>query len=243
MQFPTLISQPNPSAQSLSPEHAAPQLLESAQTNGSHVVTVSMHPPAWSHALVCSSVPRHVGPPHEVPAAYLRHAPAPSHSPSPPQVAGASGTQSSSGSVPFAIAPHAPSLPDPFFAALHASQVPAHADSQQTPSAQKPERHSPAEEHAAPMPFSGTHADALQKLPGAHSSSVVQVTPHVEPLHAYVPQLVLAPGLQVPAPSQLEAASCWPASHDAGEQTVPARCFLQRPAPSHVPSSPQDGAP
>jgi len=46
-----------------------------------------------------------------------------------------------SGSVLAATKPHAPSVPEPFFAAVHAAQVPVHALSQHTPSAQKPDWH------------------------------------------------------------------------------------------------------
>jgi hypothetical protein len=48
---------------------------------------------------------------------------------------------SRSGSVFFVMKPHVPSIPLPFFAAVHATQVPLHALSQQTPSTQEFDKH------------------------------------------------------------------------------------------------------
>src|SRR5690606_28753664 len=62
-----------------------------------------------------------------------------------PQEEGASAAHSLSGSLPAWMGPQTPSAPLPFLARVHAEQVPAHAVSQQTPSAQKPLAHwSPA---------------------------------------------------------------------------------------------------
>jgi hypothetical protein len=68
--------------------------------------------------------------------AYFRHAPAPSQSPSSVQAGEPSSAHALFGSVPAATGPHVPSLPEPFFAAVHATQVEEHTLSQQTPSAQ-----------------------------------------------------------------------------------------------------------
>jgi hypothetical protein len=70
-----------------------------------------------------------------MPVAHTRHAPAPSHIPSVPQVDGASCAHSSSGSVPFVTGRQRPSVA-PVFPFEQALQLSVHADSQQTPSTQ-----------------------------------------------------------------------------------------------------------
>jgi hypothetical protein len=96
--------------------------------------------------------------------AYRAHAPSPSQFPVWPHDVGVACEHSSSGSVPAAIDPHAPSAPEPFFAALHAWQDPLQALSQQTPSTQKPgpppaAAHSSATVHGAPTDFRAMHWD------------------------------------------------------------------------------------
>jgi hypothetical protein len=56
-----------------------------------------------------------------------------------PQLDAGSAVHSLSGSRPTRIAPHTPSAPVPFFAAVQAWQVPVQSELQQTPSTQKPE--------------------------------------------------------------------------------------------------------
>src|SRR5262245_17382459 len=56
--------------------------------------------------------------------------------PSVPQVEAACAVHSASGSVLLAMLPHVPLDPLPFFAAVHAWQVPVHVVSQHTPSTQ-----------------------------------------------------------------------------------------------------------
>jgi hypothetical protein len=58
---------------------------------------------------------------------------------------------SSSGSVFVAMGPQDPSVPLPFFAALHAKQVVVQALLQQTPSTQYPETQSEAPVQATPL--------------------------------------------------------------------------------------------
>jgi hypothetical protein len=58
-----------------------------------------------------------------------------------PQLAGESAEQSLSGSVPPATVPHVPSVPEPFFPAVHAWQTPLQDVLQQTLSAQEPDAH------------------------------------------------------------------------------------------------------
>ena len=89
--------------------------------------------------------------PHSVPTAQYAHAPDPSHEPFLPHVVFDSCGHSLSGSVLAPIAPHTPSVPPPFFAALHATHVPAHAVSQQKPSTQLPVAHDVAAVHDAPV--------------------------------------------------------------------------------------------
>src|SRR5262249_25669706 len=86
-------------------------------------------------------MPLHDASTQTVPEGCRAHAPAPSHTPVEPHVAAGCVGPPSSGSVPAATGPHAPSAPDAFFAALHAMHVELHASAQQKPSMQKPEAH------------------------------------------------------------------------------------------------------
>jgi hypothetical protein len=65
------------------------------------------------------------------------------------------------GSVPAAMGAQSP-LGCPVSAARHATQLPAHADAQQTPSAHTPLAHSFAAAHAALVSFRATHAPDAQ---------------------------------------------------------------------------------
>jgi hypothetical protein len=124
--------------------------------------------------------------------------------PSVPQVDAALIVHSLSGSVPLLIARHSP-LPWPVFVLAHAWQLPAHADSQQKPSTQKPLVHSFDPPQAAPFPFSGTHTPAEQKWPDVQSA----LEPH-DVLHEVAPQTygtqdVLLTVWQLPDPLQVRA--------------------------------------
>ena len=81
---------------------------------------------------------------------FAPHAPAPSQRPVPSQgiccVA-----HSLSGSVAAAMLPHTPSLPLPFFAAVHATHEPPQAVSQQTPSMQLDDMQSVSSVHGEPL--------------------------------------------------------------------------------------------
>ena len=74
-----------------------------------------------------------------------------------------------SGSVPAVTLPQVPFVP-PVFAAEHAWQVPPHAVLQQTPSAQKPDAHSPAAAHAPPSGLAHVLLPLQMSAP-AHSLS------------------------------------------------------------------------
>ena len=71
------------------------------------------------------------------------------------------------------------------------------------------------------------------------AASVVQLVPQVRPEHWYAPHDVVAPALQVPAPSQVDAAWIVALEQLAAWQTVAAAHLRQAPAPSQKPSVPQ----
>jgi hypothetical protein len=101
--------------------------------------------------------PRQDSPTHVVPDCHLRQAPKPSHWPSSPQLDIASGVQLLLGSVPALTGRQRPSVA-PVLAFAQALQVPPQADSQQTPSAQKPVAHAAELLQVAPCCLSGMHA-------------------------------------------------------------------------------------
>ena len=78
------------------------------------------------------------------------HEPEPLHVPLVPQLAAPVSEHSLAGSSPAAIAPHVPSLPEPFTAAVQAVQTPLQDVLQQTPSTQNPVWHCESDEHALP---------------------------------------------------------------------------------------------
>jgi hypothetical protein len=83
-----------------------------------------------------------------------------------------------SGSVPAAIGPQVPFVPEPFFAAEHAWQVPLQALSQQNPSAQKPLWHELPVVHGAPAGWKGMQVPPVQNAFDAHWASVVHEVKH-----------------------------------------------------------------
>src|SRR5262245_60195784 len=86
-----------------------------------------------------------------MPVPHTRHAPAPSHMPSVPQVDGACCAHSLSGSVPFVTGRQRPSAA-PVLLFAQALQLSVQADSQQKPSTQKPLPHSAAAVQLVPLP-------------------------------------------------------------------------------------------
>ena len=107
--------------------------------------------------------PMHDSPTQVVPDCHLRQAPAPSHVPSSPQLEAASCAHSLSGSVPAVTARQRPSAA-PVLAFAQALQAPPQADSQQTPSTQKPLAHSAAAAAASrPAPSAARTAVPAQK--------------------------------------------------------------------------------
>ena len=91
----------------------------------------------------------HESVPHTVLTAYLRHAPAPLHCPSSPQVAMPSSAHWPSGSMPSGTFRQVPSLP----ATAHDLHVPEQAAMQQRPCAQIVEKHSSLFPQGAPIGF------------------------------------------------------------------------------------------
>ena len=108
-----------------------PQALP-VQTYGAQLVGAALlQLPRPSHSCPVTAPPEQVVVPHAVLDGYSAHAPAPLHAPLVPQVELACWAHSLSGSSPVPMLAQTPLLPEPFFAALHAWQSPAHAVSQQ----------------------------------------------------------------------------------------------------------------
>jgi hypothetical protein len=132
-----------------------------SQRNGSQseLVTVRQTPAPSQVRGGVSVDPLHVAAAHCVPAAQRRHAPAPLHSPSVPHTAADVNAHcvSGVGAVPLATLLQVPRLP----LIAHDLQVPVQAWLQQYPCEQKPESHSGATVHAAPIGFS-VQVPALQ---------------------------------------------------------------------------------
>lgn len=205
-------------------------------------------PPGWqlpvpSHRLASVFVyPVHVCVEQIVPETYFRHAPVPSHIPSSPQLVEPSSPHSLSGSLPPVTGRHRP-LPCPVFGCAHAWHVPAHADSQHTPSTQNPDRQLTAAVQVAPTAPLFRHSVPAQYALAAQLASLVQavrqaVAPHAKGAHA-----VVIPERQLPPPLQVPAVVSLPALHVAATHTVLESYRRHAPAPSQVPSSPQPAAP
>lgn len=115
-----------------------------------------------------------------------------------------------------------------------------HALPQHMPSTQKPLVHSPTRLQATPVPFLGEHEPALQKLPAAHSLSLVQVVTHALADAQAVPpgQARAELGVQVPLPSQLPAGVSVLTEQLAVPHDLVSGCTRQAPLPLQVPSLP-----
>jgi hypothetical protein len=77
--------------------------------------------------------------------------------------------------VPVAIGPHTPFAPDPFFAAEQASQSPAQAVLQQTPSTHAPDWQKSAFVQAAPFGWSTPQTPPTHTFPAAQSAFAAHV--------------------------------------------------------------------
>jgi hypothetical protein len=113
------------------------------------------------------------------PGGYSLHLRPPSHTPLRLHDAAPSSGHSPSGSVPSGTAVQTPTLP----ARLHFSHVPPHRALQQTPSAQKPLKHSPSPPQAKPSFFLHTPDAVSQELPAVQSELDVQAALHAAETH------------------------------------------------------------
>jgi len=119
---------------------------------------------------------------------------------------------------------------------LQRSHAPAQAESQQTPSEQKPEVHCSLPVQVAFCANRPTHCPAAQKLPEAHCASDVQLVWQALGPQVYGSHVVFVPGAQLPLPSQRPALVATPSVQDAAVQTVFSTGNVQVKAfPSHTP--------
>jgi hypothetical protein len=120
--------------------------------------------------------------------------------------------------------------------------VPRQAVWQQTPCSQKLLAHSEAAPHALP---SGLRPQllALQTLPAVQSAPVEQVARQLEPPHTYGAQDCMAPGPQLPTPSQRPASVAVEPEHVGDAHAKPGAYRRQAPAPLQEPSVPQVDGP
>jgi hypothetical protein len=146
----TLPMQLYPATQSAAVVQLVLQLV-APQTYGLHErsIPAAQVPAASQRAAGCSAPALHESIPQTVLTAYLRHAPAPLHMPSSPQVATPSLAHWPSGSMPSGTLRQVPSLP----ATAHDLQVPAQAPMQHRPWAQIVEKHSSSVPQGAPIGF------------------------------------------------------------------------------------------
>jgi hypothetical protein len=194
--------------------------------------------PAHRSAIV-SVEPVQLAGAHTVPTEYVEQAPAPLQVPVVSHELGGSSGHSPSGSVAFAIGPQEPSTPAPRSADVHATHVLPHAESQHTPSTQKPLPQSPGAAHRSPLapgvrqiPIGTSHV-----LPNAQSAFTVHVVRQAVPLaaQAYAPHDVTPPSTHIPVPLHVSARVSTPPAHDAGAQTVPPGWSAHAPEPLQAP--------
>jgi hypothetical protein len=123
---------------------------------------------------------------------------------------------------------------------LQATQGPWHATLQQTPSVQKPDEQSLSFTHTAPGGF-GPQLPLTQATPLTQSVFARHVTTHAFVAWSQLKgaQIVAAPALQRPCPSQTLTPTTAPSEHEPALHTVPATWLRQLPLPSQVPSRPQ----
>jgi hypothetical protein len=123
---------------------------------------------------------------------------------------------------------------------LHA---PAQAVAQQTPCAQKPESHSTAAEHEAPLVFLPHELCASHTLGGTQAASLVHAEKQRVPLQAKGAQASDGGATHCPVLLHAEAGVKTLESQLSPAQGVPALYLRQLPAPSQTPSVPQVAAP
>lgn len=156
---------------------------------------------------------------HGVPAAYLRQLPAPSHTPSVPQVAAPSAAHVARGSA----APAGTGAQRPIAdGSAQVRQAPWQASAQQTPSTQK------VLAHSAPLaqvwPFClGPQLPATQAWPDWQSASLAHFVLHAPPEQRNGAHACTPGGRQTPSPLQVPAVSRRSPEHEGGVQIVSAR--------------------
>ena len=137
------------------------------------------------------------------------------------------------------MTPHVPLAPDPFFAWLHAWQVPLHAVLQQRPSTQKPLEHSAFCVHARPCARSPHWPRPLQLVVPGHSTSgsVPVVTLEHVPFAAPVLAIEHAVQVNVQAALQQKPSTQNPLWHcEASVQAAPFAAS-HAPAPLQSPAA------
>jgi hypothetical protein len=134
--------------------------------------------PSHKDAGVRTDMVAQAGSLHFTPLAHFAHAPA-SHLPVVRQLVCNALTHISCGSgAPPLTLVQMPGLPE----RLHAVQAPLQSALQQTPCAQKPDWHSVAPVHTAPVGFR-PHVPFWQTCPGMQSASFVHASRHFDPSH------------------------------------------------------------
>jgi hypothetical protein len=153
-------------------EHVVKQAVEPLQTYGLHACSAcAMQAPVELQVEGgVNTLDTHFAFAHIVPTAYFSHPKLPSHLPSVPQVAAPMSVHTARGSaVPFRIGLHCPGVED----RLQLRQAPVQELSQQRPSTQKVDWHSPPAAHGWPLSL-GPQAPATQAWPTSQSALVVQ---------------------------------------------------------------------
>ena len=128
-------------------------------------------------------------------------------------------------------------------ARAHDRQVPVHALPQQTPCSQNVELHSAAAAQVAPIGFL-PQLPVMQVLGALQSPLPPQVMRQVPPVpQTYGSQVFGVAARQLPLPLHERAGVCVTPVQVSVAHIVPAASRRQAPAPSHIPSVPQLGAP
>jgi len=118
-----------------------------------------------------------------------------------------------------------------------------HALPQQTPCSQNVELHSAGAAQVAPIGFL-PQLPVMQVLGALQSPLPPQVVRQVPPVpHTYGSQVFGVAARQLPLPLHERAGVCVTPVHVSVAHIVPAAYRRQAPAPSHIPSVPQPGAP
>jgi hypothetical protein len=191
-------------------------LLHAKVPQDTSVGVAQLPRPSQAEAGVCAEAVAQVADLQASPLAKNAQAPA-RQAPVVPHVDCAVARHTSCGSgAPSGTAVQSPSVA----ARLQALQASVQAALQQTPWAQKPDSHSPAALHSAPVGFF-PHEPATQKFPGTQSASLVQLRKQLVPLHTNGLQVCEGGATHCPARLHVGAAVKAPWSQVAGPHSVP----------------------